>query len=68
MDGLKFVIPRSCKNEIIKEYTLFGDIETKTECNGCKTNNYKDHNGIYCKIMNWEKNKTVKFYTLVNKK
>ena len=68
MDGLKFVIPRSCKNEIIKEYTLFGDIETKTECNGCKTNTYKDHNGIYCKIMNWEKNKTVKFYTLVNKK
>ena len=68
MDGLKFVIPRSCKNEIIKEYTLFGDIETKTECTGCKTNNYKDHNGIYCKIMNWETNKTVKFYTLVNKK
>ena len=68
MDGLKFVIPRSCKNEIIREYTLFGDIETKTECNGCKTNNYKDHNGIYCKIMNWEKNKTVKFYTLVNRK
>lgn len=68
MDGLKFVIPRSCKNEIIREYTLFGDIETKTECNGCKTNNYKDHNGIYCKIMNWEKNKPVKFYTLVNKK
>ena len=68
MDGLKFVIPRSCKNEIIREYTLFGDIETKTECNGCKKNNYKDHNGIYCKIMNWEKNKTVKFYTLVNKK
>ena len=68
MDGLKFVIPRSCKNEIIREYTLFGDIETKTECNACKTNNYKDHNGIYCKIMNWEKNKTVKFYTLVNRK
>lgn len=68
MDGLKFVIPRSCKNEIIREYTLFGDIETKMECNGCKTNNYKGHNGIYCKIMNWEKNKTVKFYTLVNKK
>lgn len=68
MDGLKFVIPMSCKNEIIREYTLFGEIETRTECNGCKTNNYKSHNGIYCKIMNWEKNQTVKFYTLVNKK
>lgn len=68
MDGLKFVIPNSCKNEIIKEFTLFGDIETKTECSGCKTGNHKNHNGIYCKIMNWEKNKIVKFYTLINKK
>lgn len=68
MDGLKFVIPNSCKNEIIKEFTLFGDVETKTECSGCKTGNHKNHNGIYCKIMNWEKNKIVKFYTLINKK
>lgn len=68
MDGLKFVVPNSCKNEIIREYTLFGDIETKTECNGCKTGNIKNHNGIYCKIMNWEKNKVVKFYTIISKK
>ncbi|MCI8670536.1 MAG: restriction endonuclease subunit M [Bacilli bacterium] len=68
MDGLKFVIPNSCKNEIIKEFTLFGDVETKIECSGCKTRNHKNHNGIYCKIMNWEKNKIVKFYTLINKK
>lgn len=68
MDGLKFVIPNSCKNEIIKEFTLFGDVEIKTECSGCKTGNHKNHNGIYCKIMNWEKNKIVKFYTLINKK
>lgn len=68
MDGLKFVIPNSCKNGIIKEFTLFGDVETKTECGGCKTGNHKNHNGIYCKIMNWEKNKIVKFYTLINKK
>lgn len=68
MDGLKFVVPNSCKNEIIKEFTLFGDVETKTECNGCKTGNHKNHNGIYCKIMNWEKNKIVNFYTLISKK
>lgn len=68
MDGLKFVVPNSCKNEIIMEYTLFGDIETKTKCDGCKTGNIKNHNGIYCKIMNWEKNKVVKFYTLISKK
>lgn len=67
MDGLKFVIPNSCKNEIIKEYTLFGEVESKTECSGCKNGNYKNHNGIYCKIMNWEKNKIIKFYTLIKK-
>ena len=67
MDGLKFVIPNSCKNEIIKEYTLFGEVESKTECSGCKNGNYKNHNGIYCKIMDWEKNKIIKFYTLIKK-
>ena len=67
MDGLKFVIPNSCKNEMLKEYTLFGEVESKTECSGCKNGNYKNHNGIYCKIMNWEKNKIIKFYTLIQK-
>lgn len=65
MDGLKYVVPNSCKavDEII--YTLFGEEHNKVECLGCKTNNPHKHNGTYCKIMDWEKNKVVKFVSLI---
>jgi hypothetical protein len=54
MDGLKGVVPDSCKGEIIEIPDFF---ETKTEikkCKGCETQNIKFHNGIYCNIMDWE--------------
>lgn len=35
MDGLKFVIPNSCKEKKC-ELTLFGEIEHIEECLGCK--------------------------------
>lgn len=65
MDGLKYVVPSSCKaiDEII--YTLFGEEHTKVECFGCKTNDPHKHNGVYCKIMDWEKNKPIKFVSLI---
>lgn len=65
MDGLKYVVPNSCKavDEII--YTLFGEEHNKVECFGCKTNDPHKHNGIYCKIMDWEKNKPIKFVSLI---
>ncbi len=54
MDGLKGIIPNSCRNEILEILDFF---ETKTEikkCKGCETQNIKLHNGIYCYIMDWE--------------
>lgn len=54
MDGLKGVVPNSCKDEFIEISDFF---ETKTEikkCKGCETQNIKFHNGIYCNIMDWE--------------
>lgn len=39
MDGIKFVIPNSCKNEevMFAQLNLFGEEETqKVECYGCK--------------------------------
>ena len=63
MDGLKFVIPNSCKlQESIQQMTLFNNgnelifskenIEEKYQkCEACLKNNNKKHNGIYCKIM-----------------
>lgn len=68
MDGLKFVIPNSCKNEIKINYTLFGDEEIKTECLGCKKDNNSKHNGIYVQIMNWDTNRKMKFISLLKKR
>lgn len=67
MDGLKGVIPNSCKDEITDISDFF---ETKTEikkCKGCETKNIKLHNGIYCNIMDWDIEKPIKFISLLEK-
>lgn len=65
MDGLKFVIPNSCHNEKVVEYLLWGEETHEEYCEGCRKNNRNKHNGIYCYIMDWEKNKRVKFVNLI---
>lgn len=66
MDGLKCVIPGSCYNKVTKEYTLFGEeIEYVEQCEGCATDNIYKHNGIYCRIKDWEKKRTVRFVDLL---
>ena len=67
MDGVKYVIPNSCRNEKITEITLFGEITNEYFCEGCKNGSSKKHNGVYCKIMNWDTNRKIKFETLLNK-
>ncbi len=71
MDGLKYVLPMSCKHETKitpGELTLFGetpDVIEKNECEGCKKNDPLKHNGKYAKIMDWEKNKKVRFVDIL---
>lgn len=66
MDGLKFVVPNSCHEKINIEKDLFGfEEKIKIKCLGCRTNNIKTHNGIYCKIMDWEKGKSIKAINLI---
>lgn len=67
MDGLKFVVPYSCKNGKTIVTTLFGEEEQKIECIGCKKNQINNHNGIYCEIKDWETGKKIKFKNLINK-
>ena len=67
MDGLKFVIPNSCKHGTETEAFLWGDETHEEVCEGCKKNNPKKHNGIYCYVMDWETNKKVKFVSLIKK-
>ncbi|MFD0762727.1 restriction endonuclease subunit M [Lutibacter aestuarii] len=57
MDGIKGVIPNTCKTVIETNVDLFGDEETKsTECVGCQKEDIKKHNGIYCLIKDWANN------------
>lgn len=71
MDGIKNVIPMSCKHETRitpGELTLFGetpDVVEKYECEGCKFNRSTKHNGKYARIMDWEAGKTVRFIDLL---
>ncbi len=71
MDGLRYVIPMSCRHEsklIFGEWTLFEkepNIVEKHECEGCKYNRPHKHNGKYVKIMDWQKNKPIKFTKLL---
>lgn len=53
MDGLKGVIPNSCKNGKQTVQTIFGPQEQAVACPGCKDGNIKNHNGIYCLIRDW---------------
>jgi hypothetical protein len=71
MDGLRYVIPMSCHHEskvIPTELTLFGEIPgrvEKYECEGCKYNRPYKHNGKYVRVMDWNKNKIIRFVDLI---
>lgn len=58
MDGIKFVVPCSCHEEIVSE-SLFDDEIIKQPCEGCATENVFRHNGIYCNIHDWEKDEVI---------
>ena len=68
MDGLKYVIPNSCKPIPKLQMSLFDDEEEPEECPGCLKNNIHKHSGIYCKIMNWETKRSIKFISLIGRK
>lgn len=53
MDGLKYVIPRSCHEETIVKSDLFEDEVEHRPCEGCTKNDANKHNGIYCLIRSW---------------
>lgn len=65
MDGLKFVIPNSCKPIETNQLNLFGEQKEKKECEGCRTNNYFKHTGMYCLIMDWKIQKPIEFVSLM---
>jgi hypothetical protein len=76
MDGLKGIIPNSCEDKTTVEGHLFGETSTITPCEGCKTDNIRKHNGIYCLIKDWgnkdpetgRKGRRTKFVDLMKRK
>lgn len=67
MDGLKFVIPESCKEEEDSQLYLFDFSKEKQPCPGCAKNDPYAHTGIYCIIKDWKEDKTVRFVSLLKK-
>lgn len=74
MDGIKYVIPMSCKSDIkvdngLPLLVMTGDDEDKISkniCPGCRTGDPFRHNGKYAKIMDWRKGNTVKFVDVLS--
>jgi hypothetical protein len=53
MDGIKCVVPLSCNADHNSKKNLFGET-ISDECFGCKSQNIFLHQGIYCKIKDWD--------------
>lgn len=66
MDGLKYVVPNSCKTTNQGQISLFIS-DSEKECPGCKENNILKHTGIYCKIKDWKTNFVGRFVDIINK-
>ena len=75
MDGLKCVVPDSCKDGVKeKELTLFGEQEKLIRCPGCQNDDMRKHNGTYCLIRDWgnkdlrtgENNRKIRYVDLIN--
>ena len=67
MDGLKGVIPGSCRRVQQTVQNLFDSSTTIQECEGCQKGDILKHNGTYCKIKDWRSNKTLTFVSLLKK-
>ena len=65
MDGLKYVIPFSCKPTVWEEKNLFEIVKFEEPCPGCKNSDIGKHNGIYCKIMDWREKKSYRYIDLM---
>ena len=67
MDGLKFVIPESCKEIENVQLSIFDLNGEKQPCPGCTKNSPYEHTGTYCMIKDWKINKTMTFVSLLKK-
>ena len=65
MDGMKYVVPNSCSESTIEEFTLWGSEIKKIPCPGCEKNLIQKHNGIYCKVFDWRRQRSLPFVSMM---
>ena len=66
MDGLKCVVPNSCRIDKLDSLDLLGHKATQKQiCEGCTKGNIHKHIGTYCNIKDWTTGKVVKFVSLL---
>ena len=69
MDGIKFVIPNSCKDNVTEYVNILGEtIRDVVKCVGCQKNDHSKHNGIYARTYDWSANESVEFYSFIKEK
>ena len=62
MDGIKFVVPNTCRGKKVETPNLDGTVEVRVKpCEGCDKGDVKKHNGVRCRVMDWETGKPVLF-------
>ena len=76
MDGLKYVVPGSCKPEKNFQVTFFEYMgldkdpvlaDASSTCPGCATGNIYRHTGDYCRIMDWRSKRSQTFISMVKR-
>ncbi|MDO5332029.1 MAG: restriction endonuclease subunit M [Bacillota bacterium] len=77
MDGIKCVVPGSChkenQNDNSNQLSLFGTEQFSQfsnepimcDCPGCEKEDIFNHNGIYSKIMDWDKHKSIRYVDIL---
>ena len=65
MDGIKYVVPMSCKPEV-EGFDLLDGKSFTIECPGCRKKDNSRHTGTYCKIMDWNSGEPVEFRMIAN--
>ena len=62
MDGIKFAVPNTCHEVKVETPNLDGTVEVRVKpCEGCDKGDVKKHNGVRCRVMDWETGKPVLF-------
>lgn len=65
MDGMKYVVPGSCKSIQYEDITLFGIKSIEEPCPGCEYDKIYEHTGTYCKIYDWRSKKSLLFISMM---